>query len=300
MIKITDILLKINYKEFIGELNTQITNIIQLDEKNKNSDVIFWCNDKNILKLNECLYGTVICSSKTKDEIKLHSTCNYIIVENPRLVFAQVIRDFFVDTEEQIEVSKNAIIHPSVKIGSNVFIGDFTVIKKDCVIEDNVYIGYNNTIHQKTIIKKQVKIGSNNTIGGVGFGYEKNDDGNYEVLPHIGNVIIDEFVEIGNNNCIDRAVIGSTKIMKNVKIDNLVHIAHGVEIGENSLIIANAMIGGSTKIGKNVWVAPSASIINKVEIQDNALIGMGAVVVKSVEESNVVAGNPAKFIKKIN
>jgi UDP-3-O-[3-hydroxymyristoyl] glucosamine N-acyltransferase len=154
-----------------------------------------------------------------------------------------------------------------------------------------------------THVGDDVIIGCNNTIGGTGFGYEKNEAGNYTVMPHLGNVVIHNKVEIGNNTCIDRAVIGSTIIGENVKIDNLVHIAHGVVIGKNSLIIANAMIGGSTVIGENCWVAPSASIINKGQIGDQATVGMGAVVTKPVEKDATVAGNPARTtesLKKIN
>ena len=118
-------------------------------------------------------------------------------------------------------------------------------------------------------------------------------------MPHIGNVHLKENVEVGNNVCIDRAVMGSTLLSENVKVDNLVHIAHGVKIGKNSLIIANSMIAGSVEIGENVWVSPSSSIRQKLIIENDALIGMGAVVVKNVEPSSVVAGNPAKpFPKK--
>jgi UDP-3-O-[3-hydroxymyristoyl] glucosamine N-acyltransferase len=133
----------------------------------------------------------------------------------------------------------------------------------------------------------------------VGFGYEKDEDGHYQVIPHIGGVLIEENVEIGNNTCIDRAVLGNTILKKNCKIDNLVHIAHGVIVGENSLVIAHAMVGGSTVIGDNVWVAPNAALINKITIGDNATIGLGAVVVKNVGENDTVIGNPAKpMIKK--
>jgi len=118
-------------------------------------------------------------------------------------------------------------------------------------------------------------------------------------LPHIGNVLIYDKVEIGNNTCIDRAVLGSTIIHENVKIDNLVHIAHGVVIQENSLIIAHAMIGGSAEIGKNVWIAPGALIINKGKVEDDSVVGMGAVVIKKVDKRAIVAGNPAKFLKNI-
>lgn len=109
--------------------------------------------------------------------------------------------------------------------------------------------------------------------------------------------MIKKDVEIGNNVCIDRAVLGSTVIGENVKIDNLVHIAHGVVIGENSLIIANSMIAGSCEIGKNVWVSPSVSVIQNTQIEDNALLGMGSVVIRNVDANTIVAGVPAKKTK---
>ncbi|MEO8761965.1 MAG: UDP-3-O-(3-hydroxymyristoyl)glucosamine N-acyltransferase [Bacteroidia bacterium] len=298
MIKIKEILLTLKSAELIGNDEALISDVIQLDENNTRPDIICWCNDKNIHKLSSCVAGTIICSSKAR-ELTLSKNCNFIILENPRKAFSKVLKEFFEPKEIQNYISPKASIHESVKIGSNVFIGDFTVIEKDCVIGNNSRISYNTVIHQKTIIGSSVKIGSNNTIGGVGFGYEKDEEGNYEVLPHIGNVEIMDNVEIGNNTCIDRAVLGSTLIHKNVKIDNLVHVAHGVIIGENSLIIANAMLGGSTVIGKNVWVAPSVSIINKGIVEDDSLVGMGAVVVKPVKTKTIVAGNPAKFLKDI-
>jgi UDP-3-O-[3-hydroxymyristoyl] glucosamine N-acyltransferase len=108
---------------------------------------------------------------------------------------------------------------------------------------------------------------------------------------------MEEYVEIGNNTCVDRAVMGSTFLRKNVKVDNLVHIAHGCDIGENSLVIANAMVAGSVQMGKNCWIAPSSSILNKVKIAHDATIGMGAVILKDVQKGEVVVGNPGKVIK---
>lgn len=299
MVNLKEIIQKVLPLEFIGDSTISINDIVPLDVSNVRNDVIVWCNDKNIDKLQECIAGTIVCSMAVKEKNYIHDGCNYIIVENPRQVFSQILTDFFMPKEEEHSISIKASIHPSAKIGKNVFIGDHTVIGKDCIIGDNTYVGYNNSIYNKTIIGNNVKIGSNNTIGGVGFGYEKNEQGKYEVLPHIGNVILHDAVEIGNNTCIDRAVLGSTVLHKHVKVDNLVHIAHGVVIEENSLIIAHSMIAGSTKIGKNVWVAPGALVINKIEVEDNSLIGMGAVVVKKVDKNTIVAGNPAKFLKNI-
>ena len=205
---------------------------------------------------------------------------------------------FFIDKEIVYEIESTSYIHPSSSISSNVKIGHNVVIENNVVIEEFTIIGSNTVILKNTKIGKRVKIGCNNTIGGTGFGYEKNENNKYELIPHIGNVIIEDDVEIGNNTTIDKAVIGSTFIRKNSKVDNLVHIAHGVEIGENSLIIANSMIAGSVKIGKNVWVAPSVSILNKKTIKDNSVIGMGAVVLRDVENNEVIVGNPGKLLKK--
>ncbi|MBS1646341.1 MAG: UDP-3-O-(3-hydroxymyristoyl)glucosamine N-acyltransferase [Bacteroidetes bacterium] len=297
MIALTEILKKTNPIKFIGNDTIMIRGVISLDIKNERSDVIYWCNDKNINTLSACKAGTIICSIKGEEYV--NSFCNYIIVENPRLVFSQILKDFFIPKEKEYTISPKANIHPSVKIGKGVFVGDNTVIEEGCIVGDNTYIGHNNSILTQTSIGSHVKIGHNNTIGGVGFGYEKNEQGNYEVLPHIGNVVIHDKVEIGNNTCIDRAVLGSTVLHTHAKIDNLVHIAHGVVIEENTLIIAHAMIGGSTTIGKNVWVAPGALVINKTTVGDNSLVGMGAVVVKKVDANTIVAGNPAKFLKNI-
>lgn len=298
MIHIKQILEIVPSYEYIGKEECVINDIVQLDNDNKRDDVIYWCNDKNIDKLKDCFHGIIICSVKVKESAYINPSANYIIVENPRLIFANILKTFFIPEEDKFEISEKAVIHPSVKIGKNVFIGANNVIEKDCIIGDNTSIGYNNTIYKKTKIGSNVKIGSNNTIGGIGFGYEKDEEGNYQLLNHIGNVVINDYVEIGNNTCIDKAVLGSTIINKNAKIDNLVHIAHGVIIGDNSLIIANSMIGGSAVIGKNVWISPSVSILNKAIVEDNSLVGMGAVVVKNVESDTIVVGNPAKFLKK--
>ena len=150
-----------------------------------------------------------------------------------------------------------------------------------------------------TIIGNNVTIGCNNTIGGVGFGYEKDEFGEYKLIKHIGNVVINDGVEIGNNTCIDRGVIGSTIIGENCKIDNLVHIAHGVNIGKNSLIIANSMIAGSVTIGKNVWIAPSTSVINGAKIGDNSMTGIGTVVIRDIGNNELHIGIPSKKIKTI-
>ena len=288
MIKIQDIISRFDPVSFHGNADEAISKAVELGILNEQKNGLSWCNQKNISTLNSVQNGTIICPVLGKDFSK-NSTVNYIEVENPRLYFLQVVKHFFDDNNQITGISTSAKIAKDVKIGNNVSIGENVVVESESSIGDNCIIGHNSVIFRKTIIGNNVNIGSNCTIGGAGFGYEKNELGQYEMLPHIGNVIIENNVEIAHNVCIDRAVLSSTILRENVKVDNLVHIAHNVIIGKNSLIISNSMIGGSTIIGENVWVAPSASIINKITVDDNSVIGMGAVVIKPVGKNEIVA-----------
>lgn len=221
----------------------------------------------------------------------------YISCDKPKLGFIKVVNHFFPGIAEiywpsqEQQVYKESVIHASVRLCPGVIIGS------NVSIGQNVIIGP-NTVIANTIIQSNVVIGANCSIGLSGFGYEKDTTGSYLRFPHIGGVEIGDCVEIGSNTCIDRGSIGNTIISAGVKIDNHVHIAHNVRIGTNSLIIANSMIGGSTVIGSNVWVAPSVSIMNQVSIGDSALLGMGAVVLKTVQPSTIMVGNPARLITK--
>lgn len=295
-IKLRDIIEKLGYLKFIGNDQAVIKNVISLGAGKVTETDILWISDKNLSALDSIDCGSIIIPA-IADTANLKPTCNYIIVENPRSAFSNLIRSFFYQPF-QPKIEKTASIDPSAKIGNGNYIGNNVVIEKDVVIGDNNFIGHNTVLLARTVIGNNVVIGNNNTIGGVGFGYERNTEGKYELIPHIGNVVIEDNVEIGNNTCIDRAVLGSTLLTKNVKVDNLVHIAHGVSIGNNSLIIANSMIAGSTVIGENVWVAPSAAVINQITIGDNVVIGMGAMVLKPVDAGLTVVGNPAKPLQK--
>ncbi|HYG53609.1 MAG TPA: UDP-3-O-(3-hydroxymyristoyl)glucosamine N-acyltransferase, partial [Flavobacteriales bacterium] len=280
--------------KFTGNASAEIIELVELDLLAQTPQAIAWCNVKSLDKLNGITSGTVICPPLPASFEKKQAV-NYLETDNPRLYFKNVLQLLF-PAETNYVIAASAKIAPGVTLGKHVSVGEHAVIEKGCVIGEFTRIGHNTVLHKNTKVGNHVVIGCNNTIGGVGFGYEKNSEGQYEVLPHVGNVVIEDGVDIANNVCIDRAVLSSTLIKSNVKIDNHVHIAHNVVIGENALIIAHAMIGGSTVIGKNVWVAPSASILNKLVIGDNAFIGMGAVVIKNVKENERVVGNPARPI----
>jgi len=296
MVEINKILEKINYHSFTGNRQLIINNVVPINQVNELDNVLSWCGDKNAEAIDNIKTNSVIIVSKKNTNVS--GLVNYLVVENPRRTFQEILTIFFYKQREQ-SISEMAFVADNVIIGSNVFIGHNVVIEENCVIGDNTIILHNTTIMSDTIIGSKVNIGSNNTIGGVGFGYEKNSKGDFELIPHIGNVVIKNNVDIGNNTCIDRAVLGSTVLEENVKVDNLVHIAHGVTVGRNSVVIANAMVAGSVKIGENSWIAPSSSILNKKEIGSNALVGMGAVVTKDVDKYTIVAGNPSRFIRTI-
>lgn len=286
-------LLEISGMETVsGEIKT----MRQLTDNHFSANDLGWCSDKNLSLLQAVKAGFVILNAaKLQEAQQINSSLTYLPVDNPRASFSAVLNAFFVKPTSFGTIHSTAIIHDSVVINKQlVTIGANVVIEEGCLIGDHVVIGHNTIIKSDTHVSNHCKIGCNNTIGGVGFGYEMNDENQYELIPHIGNVVLDESVEIGNNVCIDRAVLGSTYLGPHVKVDNLVHIAHGVQIGKNSLIIANAMIAGSVEIGENTWVSPSVSIRQKLTIGDHALVGLGAVVVKSVENNSIVAGNPAK------
>jgi UDP-3-O-[3-hydroxymyristoyl] glucosamine N-acyltransferase len=305
MITVKTLLEKIEFSKFIGDTSIEINQIIPLDVNNQRKDVLMWVNAKNIDKLPFIKNGVVICPNTVEEgnpvkdferSIFQHS-CTYLVVPNPRNAFYQTLKLLYPSTLNP-SIAASAKIASDVVLGRNISIGENVVIETGCSIGENVEIGHNTVIKKDVQIHANVQIGSNNVIGSVGFGYEPNEDGAWELIPHIGNVVIEEGVEIGNCTCIDKAVLGSTILRKNCKIDNLVHIAHGVEIGENALVIAHAMVAGSVQVGKNSWIAPGALIINQVEVGSNATIGLGAVVLRDVKDNQTVVGNPAKVLNR--
>lgn len=218
-----------------------------------------------------------------------------VISENPKADIIAFCRHFL-DFQKEPKASK---IHPSAAIGENVVmgknvtIGAFVEIAAGCTIGDYAEIG-SGTVIKNADIGSHVEIGPNTVIGGTGFGYAKMKDSEaYAQFPHYGRVLIHDNVAIGSNSCIDRGSLSDTVIEEGVKIDNLVHIAHNVRIGKNSLVIACSMIAGSTVIGENCWIAPASTIRNAITIGKGATVGLAATVTKDVEEGQTVMGSPA-------
>ncbi len=242
-----------------------------------------------LLILDEELLETNSISELPKD-------ITYILSKNTKedvISFCKAFLNFESELTEN-EVHPSAIIDETVLFNGTVRIGANVVLEKNVTLGKNVSIDANTIIKANTIIGDNVEIGANNVIGGVGFGFAQNvTTKQYEQFPHYGRVIIHNKVSIGNNTCIDRGSLSDTIIHEGVKIDNLVHIAHNVEIGKNSLVIAQAMVAGSVKIGENCWIAPSSCIINGISIGNNVTIGIASTVLKNVDDNQVMIGSPA-------
>jgi UDP-3-O-[3-hydroxymyristoyl] glucosamine N-acyltransferase len=182
-------------------------------------------------------------------------------------------------------------IDQTVSLSSDVYIGRNVSIGKDSVIFPGV------KILSGTIIGHHVTVKPNSVIGGSGFGYATLKGLPPLRIPHLGNVVIGNYVEIGSNVTIDRATFGSTVIRDYVKFDNSVHVGHNCFIGERTLVTAHAELSGSVTIGEDVWLAPNVAIKEGIKIGNNALVGIGSVVLKDVPENAVVFGVPAKVIR---
>jgi len=260
---------------------------------NASNDAVSFCNAKSdcVALVEECHARVIVCPAENYPEALLEDKM-LILSDRPRLTFMRLVSTFFKESPA-VAIHPTAIIHEKAEIGENVSIGAYSIIGAS-KIGRNSRIGEHVVIKDKVTIGEAVNIFPGVIIGADGFGYERNSDGEIEKFPHIGGVVIEDNVEIGGNTCVDRGTLDNTIIKRGAKIDNLVHVAHNVEIGEETLVIALSMLGGGAKIGKRSWVAPGSVISNKVKIGDDALAGLGAVIVKDVADKQVVMGAPAR------
>lgn len=194
----------------------------------------------------------------------------------------QVFVGAFVYIGDKVTVDDNTKLFPGVFLGNNVKVG------KNCLFHPGVKI-YNDCV-----IGDYVTIHAGTVIGGDGFGFAPQPDGSYKKVPQIGNVVVENNVEIGANACIDRATMGSTLIKAGSKLDNLIQIAHNVEVGNNTVIAAQAGVSGSTKLGSNVLIGGQAGIVGHLQIADGSKINAQSGVSKSIKSPNTaVTGSPA-------
>ncbi len=197
------------------------------------------------------------------------------------------------------KIGSNVYIAPYVYIGDNVEVGNYASIDANSYIGDNVKIGENTQIHAGVKVEKNCEIRRNCVlhsgvvVGSDGFGFAPTPDGSYRKIPQMGNVIIEEDVEIGANSTIDRATIGSTIIRKGVKLDNLVQIAHNVEVGTNTVIAAQSGIAGSSKIGKQCVLAGQVGVAGHIQIADGSIFGAQTGIPNTIKKTGIYQGYPA-------
>lgn len=217
--------------EFIeGSPAVQLTNATTVNNANKSSVVWIKPGSQKAGEVRKITAAVIICDRQTLEAVRPQSTeSTFIICANPKLTFSKLVNKLFVN-RPAAGIHASAVIHPEAVIGKNCTIGPFTYIGKSAVGSDTVIHGHCHiydgvTIGARCIFHAGVVIGSD------GFGYSKNEDGSVEKFPHIGGVVIGNDVEIGSHTCVDRGALGDTIIENDVKIDNLVHVAHNVQIG---------------------------------------------------------------------
>lgn len=292
----------------IGSGEIEITKVAKLEEAGP-GDLSFLYLPSYEKFLETTKASAVLIKPEMK---KTNPDTIYIEVENPNLALQKIVIEYFKPEINVSGIDDSAIIDPSAKIGENITLG------KNVVVSANVVIGNNSKILHNTVLMENVKIGENtllypnvtvreeceigndviihsgSVIGSDGFGYTPDSEGVYSKVPQIGNVVIQDDVEIGSNVSIDRAAMGSTLIKKGAKIDNLVQIAHNVVIGEHTVISAQTGVSGSTKIGDHCIVAGQVGFVGHIEITDRVIIGAQSGVSKSIKKPGKYFGFPAK------
>ena len=296
--------------EIIGSSSVIVTDLAKIEE-GKEGTLSFLSNPK----YEEFIYTTkssICIVNKDFIPVKpLPLSLTLIKVENSYTCFAQLLELYDNLNKKEAKIEQPSFIDNSAVIGSDLYLGAFAYIGKNVeignnvVIYPNVYLGDNVKIGSNTVLHPGVsiyfgcKIGENciihagTVVGSDGFGFAPNSEGVFQKIPQIGNVIIENNVEIGSNCAIDRATMGSTFIREGVKIDNLCQIAHNVDIGENSALAALVAVAGSAKIGKRVMIGGQAAINGHLSIADDTKIVGQSGVVKTVKEAVTLMGTPA-------
>ncbi len=299
--------------EVVGNPNAEVSKLSKIEEGAEGS-LTFLSNKK----YNNYIYttkATITIVNKTfvpEGEI----TTTLIKVDDAYLSFSKLLEFYNQAKSNKVGIEQPSVISENVKygdnfylgsfayIGTNVTMGDNVKIYPNCFIGDNVVIGNNVTIFAGAKVFSETEIGNNVAVhsgavlGGDGFGYAPNPDGTYSKIPQIGNLIIEDNVNIGAGTTIDRATMGSTIIRKGVKLDNQIQVGHNVEIGENTVIAAQTGIAGSTKIGKNCMIGGQVGFAGHITVGNNVHIQGKTGVTKSVKDGEILQGNPAMSYKE--
>jgi UDP-3-O-[3-hydroxymyristoyl] glucosamine N-acyltransferase len=286
-----------------GDGSIVITGVGGIEEA-KEGDITFVTSEKFIPLLKETKASAAVVPQEIPDV-----ALPLLIVPNPLLAIAKILTMFTqgpyvsggvsdkAEVSPSAEVSEDATIHPFVSIGDGSQIASRVTIYPGASIGPQVRIGEdsviypNVTIYPRCVLGKRVIVHAGVVIGADGFGFVKDGEDNIRI-PQVGIVEIEDDVEIGANCCLDRATFGKTLVKRGVKIDNLVQIAHNVQIGEHSIIVAQVGISGSTKLGKHVTLAGQVGLVDHIEIGDNVMVGAQSGITKDVPPNQIVLGSP--------
>ncbi|MFY9244093.1 MAG: UDP-3-O-(3-hydroxymyristoyl)glucosamine N-acyltransferase [Polaribacter sp.] len=294
--------------EVVGNPDEEVSRLSKIEEGKKGS-LTFLSNPK----YNPYLYTTNASVAIVNKDFELEKKVNttLIKVENAYKSFSKLLEFYNEVKNNKLGREVPNFIAESSKIGENEYIGAFTYIGENVTIGNNVkiypncYIGDNTVIGNNCIIFSGVKIYSESQIGNYckihsgciigsdGFGFAPNEKGEYIAIPQIGNVIIEDHVDIGSGSTIDRATLGSTIIRRGVKLDNQIQIAHNVEVGKNTVIAAQTGIAGSTKIGENCMIGGQVGIVGHIVIGNGVRIQAQSGISKNLKDNDVVQGTPA-------
>jgi UDP-3-O-[3-hydroxymyristoyl] glucosamine N-acyltransferase len=292
-----------------GNPEATVSDISKIEE-GKPGTLSFLANPKYEKYIYDTQSSIVIVNADFQAQKAISATL--VRVENAYESFAALLRLYEQSKARKSGISKMASVSDSASMGKDLYVGDFTVISENASIGDKVqlypqvYVGDHVKIGEGTILHPGVKIyegcviGANCVIhagaiiGGDGFGFAPNQDNNYEKVPQVGKVILEDHVEIGANTTVDRATIGATVLRKGVKLDNLVMIAHNVDVDENTVIAAQSGISGSTKVGKNCMFGGQVGLIGHINIASGVKIAAQSGITKDIkQEGIVIQGSPA-------
>lgn len=294
--------------EVVGNPNAEVFKLSKIEEGTEGS-LTFLANPKYINYIYSTKATITIVNNSFEPENEISTTL--IKVDDAYKSFSKLLEYY-----NQVKLMKSGIEQPSVisegvTYGENLYLGSFCYIGKNVTIGKNVkiypnsFIGDNTTIgddcilfagvriYSESVIGSRCVIHSGTIIGSDGFGFAPQEDGTYNKVPQIGNVILEDDVEVGSCTTIDRATLGSTIVRKGVKLDNQIQIAHNVEIGENTVIASQTGIAGSTKIGKNCMIGGQVGIVGHITIGDNVRIQAQSGVGKSIKDGETLQGSPS-------
>lgn len=293
--------------EVVGDENVAVSVFSKIEE-GKPGSLTFLSNPKYTNYIYSTEASIVLVSNKFVPEHEVKATM--IKVENPYDCLARLMMMYESSKPKKKGIDPLAFVAPSAKVGEDVYIGAFAYVGENAVIGDdtkifphayvgdNVNIGENATLYQHVSVYAECRVGNNCilhsgcVIGADGFGFAPTENG-YEKIPQIGNVVLEDNVEIGANTCIDRATMGSTIVHKGAKIDNLVQIAHNDEIGSNTVIAAQTGVAGSTKIGEWCMFGGQSGVAGHITVGNKVNVGAQTGVNSHVEDNQTIMGYPA-------